>query len=195
LPIRLSLTLGIYDGHGQDKKNGIVMIEAALLVVFPMLVAFGGASDMLTMTIQNRVSLLLIAGFAVVALATGLSLSGWGTHALGLLVVFPVCFAFFAFGWMGGGDVKFISAISLWIGFTPELVIFLVFVSFYGMLLTFGLLYMRSKIILPAMLARQEWLARLHDRKSGIPYGIAIAIAGLKVYPTTIWFQQIGQLY
>lgn len=168
------------------------MIEAAILVIFPMLVAFGGASDLLTMTIQNRVSILLISGFAILAIATGLPLTDWGTHALGLLVVFPVCFTFFAAGWMGGGDVKFISAIALWIGFTPELVHFVVLVAIYGMFLTLGLLSMRQIAVLPGALAQQQWLVKLHDQKSGIPYGITIAIAGLQVYPTTVWFGLIG---
>ncbi|WP_428643310.1 A24 family peptidase [Roseibium sp.] len=168
------------------------MTEAAILVIFPMLVAFGGASDLLTMTIQNRVSLLLIAGFALVALGVGLPLSGWGVHALGLLVVFPVCFAFFAAGWMGGGDVKFISAIALWIGFTPELLEFVFLVSVYGLVLTLALVSVRQFVVLPNMLARQDWLARLHDRKSGIPYGIAIAIAGLQIFASTDFFKVIG---
>ncbi|POF34442.1 A24 family peptidase [Roseibium marinum] len=165
------------------------MIEAAILVIFPMLVAFGGASDLLTMTIRNRVSILLIAGFAGLALATGLPLSDWGMHALGLLVVFPVCFGFFSAGWMGGGDVKFISAIALWIGLTPELGAFVILVSIYGMVLTFGLLFLRKIEVVPVALATQDWFARLHDRRGGIPYGIAIAAAGLKIYPSTEWFQ------
>lgn len=171
------------------------MIEAAILVIFPMLVAFGGASDLLTMTIQNRVSILLVAGFAVVALGTGLPLAGWGLHILGLLPVFLVCFGFFAAGWMGGGDVKFISAIALWIGFTPELLPFLLFVAIYGAVLTLGLLSLRQIAVVPNTLARQEWFLRLHDNKSGIPYGIAIAIAGLQVYPATEWFKLLGQTY
>lgn len=169
------------------------MLEAALLVFFPMLVAFGGASDLLTMTIRNRVSLLLIGGFSVLALCTGMPPSGWGLHVAGLLAVFSVCFAFFAAGWMGGGDVKFISAIALWVGFSPELAAFVALVAIYGMFLTIGLLLMRSHLVLPAVLYRQDWLARLHDSKSGIPYGIAIAIAGLQIYPSTGWFLMLGQ--
>jgi prepilin peptidase CpaA len=34
---------------------------------------------------------------------------------------------------------------------------------------------------------RQPWLARLHDRRVGVPYGIALAAAALAVYPNTIW--------
>ena len=171
------------------------MIEAALLVVFPMLVAFGGASDLLTMTIQNRVSILLISAFAALALATGMSLEGWANHLLALLVVFPIGFACFAAGWMGGGDVKFISAVSLWIGFSPELAAFGFMVSIYGMVLTLGLLYVRRFEVVPGPIGRQEWFARLHDKKNGIPYGIAIAIAAIQVYTSTEWFRLIGQSF
>jgi len=168
------------------------MIQAAVLVVFPMLVAFGGASDLLTMTIQNRVSILLIAGFCALAFAAGLPLNAWGYHALGLVVVFLPCFLFFAAGWMGGGDVKFIAAISLWIGFSPELLAFLFFVAVYGMLLTVGVILVRSRAVVPAALVRQEWFMKLHDPKNGIPYGIAIAIAALQVYSSTVWFRLIA---
>jgi len=168
------------------------MIQAAVLVVFPMLVAFGGASDLLTMTIQNRVAVLLIAGFCALALAAGLPLYDWGLHALGLLVVFVPCFLFFAAGWMGGGDVKFISAISLWIGFSPELLAFVFLVLIFGMMLTVGVLVLRSYAVVPATLSRQEWFMRLHDSRSGIPYGIAISFAGLTIYSSTVWFQLIG---
>jgi len=167
------------------------MIEAGILVIFPMLVAFGGVTDLLTMTIQNRVSVLLVAGFCVLAVASGLPLQGWATHGLGFAVVFLPCFAFFAAGWMGGGDVKFIGAIALWIGFTPELTVFVFWVGLYGMVLTFALLYLKKAVYVPATLMRQDWFARLHDQSTGIPYGIAIAVAGLQVYPATVWFNVI----
>lgn len=168
------------------------MINAGVLVIFPMLVAFGGVSDLLTMTIQNRVSVLLAAGFVVLAFAVGMSPADWGTHLLGMAVVFLPCFVFFACGWMGGGDVKFIGAIALWIGFTPELAGFVFLVAIYGMLLTFGLLRLKSTVYVPGPLMRQEWFARLQDETTGIPYGIAIAIAGLQIYPATVWFQAIA---
>ena len=41
---------------------------------------------------------------------------------------------------------------------------------------------------LPAILARLPGLARLHEPKAGVPYGIALAFAGLIEYPhTAIW--------
>lgn len=165
------------------------MLEAAILVVFPMLVAFAGASDLLTMTIQNRVSVLLIAGFAVLAIWTGMPAHAWGNHGLGFLIIFLPCFAFFAAGWMGGGDVKLISSVGLWFGFSQELLAFLIFVSIYGCVLTLAVLTVRRYFeVLPAQLAEQEWLSRLHDTSSGIPYGIAISAAALQIYPATAWF-------
>ncbi|TYC49183.1 peptidase [Rhodobacterales bacterium] len=168
------------------------MLKAGILVIFPMLVAFGGVSDLLTMTIRNRVSILLAAGFAILALAVGMPLHDWGMHALAFAVVFLPCFAFFAFGWMGGGDVKFIGAIALWIGFSPVLMEFVILVAIYGMVLTWSLIFLKKTEYVPGPLMRQEWFCRLQDKSTGIPYGIAIAIAGLQVYPSTLWFQAIS---
>ncbi|GAA0779682.1 peptidase [Roseibium denhamense] len=168
------------------------MLTAAILSIFPFLVAFGGISDLFTMTIRNGVSILLIAGFCVVALFAGLPAYGWGVHALGLIVIFVPFFICFAAGWMGGGDVKFISAIALWIGYSQQLGIFILLVAIYGMILTFGLLLLRNRLIVPEFLLRQEWFARLYSRESGIPYGIAIAAAGLQTYTQTTLFSALS---
>ena len=47
-------------------------------------------------------------------------------------------------------------------------------------------------LALPQTLARQQWLARLHSKDSGVPYGIALAAAALLVYPDTAWMSAIG---
>jgi len=40
---------------------------------------------------------------------------------------------------------------------------------------------------LPAVLRGQEWAERLHRQGGGVPYGIALAVAALVVYPQTQW--------
>jgi prepilin peptidase CpaA len=45
---------------------------------------------------------------------------------------------------------------------------------------------------LPAPLIGVQWIGRLHDAKSGIPYGIALAIAGMLVYSDTAVFQRLA---
>ena len=167
------------------------MLEASILVIFPILVAFAGASDLFTMKIPNRVSLLLIAGFFVLAVSTGLSVFQIGMHLAGFAIVLFLCFGMFAMGWMGGGDAKIASAIALWLGFGPDLVYFVVLVAFFGMGLTILLLNFKSLPVLPSSLARQDWIARLHDPQTGVPYGIAISASALLVYPETYWFSQI----
>ena len=39
----------------------------------------------------------------------------------------------------------------------------------------------------PACSASRSWIARLHSRGSGVPYGVAMALAALLVFPHTRW--------
>jgi len=50
----------------------------------------------------------------------------------------------------------------------------------------------RRGVPLPAMLTSQGWLVRLHDPKEGVPYGFALAAAGLLVYPETPFMAALG---
>ena len=50
------------------QSNKTMLTEAIELTLFPGMMAFAASSDLLTMTIANRVSLILIAGFALLAL-------------------------------------------------------------------------------------------------------------------------------
>jgi prepilin peptidase CpaA len=167
-----------------------MLADAIRLMLFPALMAFAASSDLLTMTISNRVSLLLIAGFAVLATASGMPIATVGSHAAAAAVVLVVAFVFFARGWIGGGDAKLAAATALWLGF-DHLMAYLVYASLFGGALTLLLLQFRT-MPLPQFLARQEWVMRLHRKDSGIPYGIALAAAALVVYPHTQWMAAIG---
>ncbi len=48
----------------------LLLTEAIKLTLFPAMMAFAASSDLFTMTIANRVSLILVAGFAVLAVMT-----------------------------------------------------------------------------------------------------------------------------
>jgi prepilin peptidase CpaA len=162
------------------------MIETALLLVFPALMAYAAASDLFTMTIPNRLSLALVAGFAVFAIASGLPGQAILLHLGAGAAVLGVSFALFAFGWIGGGDAKLAAATALWLGF-DILVQYLFIASIAGGVLTIAVLFLRE-LPLPAFAARWPWLSRLHEPKTGVPYGIALAAAALFVYPqTAIW--------
>jgi prepilin peptidase CpaA len=166
-----------------------MILDLLRLLLFPMLMAFAASSDLLTMTISNRVSLLLIGGFLVLALASGMGLTTIGLHMAAGAVVLVVAFTCFAMGWMGGGDAKMASAIALWFGFT-HLLEFLIYASLFGGALTLLLLEFR-RWPLPYALNGQAWLLRLHHQDTGIPYGIALAIGALVVYPGTPWIKMV----
>ena len=117
----------------------------------------------------------LTAGIAVTAplfwWASGLPL--WPDIALQLgvaLATFAVLAGLFAINAMGGGDVKLLTALALWI--RPEAFLYLlIFMALIGGLLT---------IVFGA------WhVMRRQREKLAIPYGVAIAMAGLWVLGTS----------
>lgn len=99
--------------------------------------------------------------------ATGLEL--WPDIALQIGVaalVFGFFTLMFAIGMMGGGDVKLLGALALWLPWQPLLHL-VVYMSLIGGVLT---------------LAMVIWKAiRKNPEKLEVPYGVAIALAGLWV--------------
>lgn len=167
-----------------------MIADAIRLMLFPALMAFAASSDLLTMTISNRVSLILVGGYFTLALATGTSMGELLSHVAAGVLVLAVTFIFFARGWIGGGDAKLAAATALWLGF-DHLFAYLVYASLLGGALTFLLIQFRG-VPLPAFLVGREWAERLHRQDAGIPYGIALAIAALLVYPETEWMKAIA---
>ncbi len=162
------------------------MLADATLILFPILMAFAAFSDLFTMTISNRVSIALVVTFFPLAFALGIPLIDIGQHMLCGLAVLVVTFLFFTRGWIGGGDAKLASATALWIGF-DHLWDYGIYAALLGGVLTLLILVLR-RWPLPPALVTQEWITRLHDHENGVPYGIALAIAGLLLYPETrIW--------
>jgi prepilin peptidase CpaA len=166
------------------------VIEYAVLLVFPAAMAFAGAMDLFTMTIPNRISIVLVAAFFVAAAMTGMSWAGLADHLGAGLLMLGIGIGMFALGWLGGGDAKLLAATSLWMGF-GHLLGYVLVAGIAGGVLAIAIMMYRS-IMPPLWLARQEWALRLHASRGGIPYGIALAAAGLHVFPMTGWFAQGG---
>jgi prepilin peptidase CpaA len=101
-----------------------------------------------------------------------------------------VAFGMFSLGWIGGGDAKLAAATALWLGWTP-LADYGLVSAIAGGALTFVILFAR-RLALPEILAKQSWIVRLHDAKAGVPYGIALALGGLIVYPETQFWSQLA---
>jgi prepilin peptidase CpaA len=161
------------------------IVHQLLFALFPLAMAFAAFSDLFTMTISNRLTLALVAGFLLLAPLTGMDWSTFGMHWAAGGLVLGIAFLCFAFGWIGGGDAKLAAAISLWLGW-DDLVEFIGLAALFGGVLTLLILSFRRSV-LPAFVIRQPWVQRLHDDKAGVPYGVALAAAGIAMYPSTIW--------
>jgi len=95
-------------------------------------------------------------------------------------VVFALGFLLFIGRFMGGGDIKLLTAAALWAGKNSALDFF-VWVGFLGGLLAIGLWLIR--FIIPALFARLKiaTIPRVLTIGEPAPYGVAIAIAFLLI--------------
>jgi prepilin peptidase CpaA len=156
-----------------------------IAMIFPGLMVLSALTDFLTMTIPNAIPALLALAYF------GLASAFLPPHAILAdascgLAMLALTFAMFSLRWIGGGDAKLAAATALWLGW-ESILDYGMSASIFGGLLTLGLLTARATP-LPAFLAKLRPLSRLCEPKSGVPYGIALAAAGLFEYPhTPLW--------
>ena len=162
------------------------MIAAAVFVIFPLCLAIAAFSDLLTMEIPNRASIVLAVAFLGIATLSGMPFVVIGTHLAAAFLVLAVCFVLFALNIMGGGDAKLLAATSLWFGFNSALFEFLAYVSIIGGIATFVILIIRAQANIILAIGLPVPSSILLAKK--IPYGIAIAIGGFFAFPSSPLF-------
>ena len=145
-------------------------IKYGLLALLALALVIAAFTDLKSRTIGNWLTGAVALGAPVFWWASGMSV--WPDIAIQLgvgLVTFAVLAILFAIRAMGGGDVKLLTALALWIEPTFFLQL-LVMMALVGGVLTiiFGAFYM----------------VRGEREKLAIPYGVAISIAGLWVLST-----------
>lgn len=162
------------------------LLHLSALAFFPVLMALSASMDLLTFTIPNRLCVALALGYVVFALLLGVPAVDILLNLSCALAILAIAFVMFTFGWVGGGDAKLAGATAAWLGWTAILD-YGVAAALFGGVLTLVILGARMAP-LPAAFSRIDWLARLHNASSGVPYGIALAAAGLLQYPnSSIW--------
>jgi len=167
------------------------MISATALILFPLLMIFSAIVDLFTMTIPNRISLILVASYVALALYLPVSLEAFAWHVSCGAAILALTFVLFNFRWIGGGDAKLAASTALWLGWEHLLDYGLV-ASLAGGALTLIVMEMRRRD-LPASWLSLDWVARLAEKNGGVPYGVALAFAGLLVYPhTQVWERLTG---
>jgi len=165
------------------------MLEYLLVLFFPFFVIYAAASDLFSMTISNKVSLALMAGFMVFALWMRMDYMTIAWHWAMFAMVLAGGFALFALGAMGGGDAKLAASTALWLGWEHTMSYFLIS-AIMGGVLTLMIIKLRT-MPLPDRVTDVDWVYRLYRADSGIPYGIVLGIAAIVVYPQTLWMQYV----
>jgi prepilin peptidase CpaA len=141
-----------------------IIITRVLLGALAIALVYACIDDWRRRIIENWLTL----GIALVAPLLWWA-NGWTFGAMGIqiamaIVLFLIFLIFFMLGMMGGGDVKLIAALALWFPL-PDMARLLVVMAILGGLLTLGMM-IRHKL-------------RKDDAPLEVPYGIAIALAGL----------------
>ncbi|MDX2287361.1 MAG: prepilin peptidase [Hyphomicrobiaceae bacterium] len=165
------------------------MFAYTLLFVFPMAMIIAAMSDVMTMKIPNWISVVLFAGFLVIAPVSGLSLELFGSHMLAGFCLLAAGIALFATGKLGGGDAKLIAAGGFWVGFAA-LPAYLLYIAVFGGILALTILAYRN-LVPVANLPLPGWAIRLYDKDGGIPYGVAIAAGALAAFPQTVLYSLV----
>ena len=156
--------------------------EVLILAVFALL-ALAAAWDIASFTIPNFIPLSLIILLGCFVVAARMSWDAIGIHLLVGSIGLVAGFALFALRFIGGGDAKLFAATLVWLGFRDAMDYALI-AALFGGGLTLAILSVRA-LPLPVFLVRHAWIARLHDQKAGIPYGVALASGAFAVLPYT----------
>jgi prepilin peptidase CpaA len=166
------------------------VLHAAILVIFPMCMAMAACSDFLMMMIPNRLSIVLLVSFAAIAPLSGLPLHDIAMHFAASAAVFAACFGLFAFGKMGGGDAKILTASAVWFGFNQSLVNYLAYVSILGGMLSLITLALRANQNAILVYGVPVPATMMHHNK--VPYGIAIGAAAFLAFPSSPLMQIVA---
>lgn len=160
------------------------MDTAAIIVaLYAVPLAMAAGWDATSYRIPNWLTAAMALAFLPSALLGAPTGVDWLGHVGAGALAFAVATGFFALGALGGGDVKLIGATALWLGFGP-LVEFALVMGILGGALTLAILAARHwfplvQPMLPAGLGAVS--PRVLTAGEGVPYGIAIAGAGLLV--------------
>lgn len=156
------------------------MLTSAAYGIYVLALTAAGISDLVRYEIPNVLSVALVAGFALLAVA--LPPPVIIDHVLVGLTVLGAMALLFAAGVCGGGDAKLLAATALWMGWVrlPE---FLLLTALAGGALALALLASRRLAASRLLVATGARPRRLFAKASGVPYGVAIAVAGLAMLP------------
>lgn len=147
------------------------MMKDVVLVAVSLLLVAAAVEDMARLRISNILPLLVMLLFPVWVAVAGWENDVWQNGTL-FLAVFALGCGLFALKWMGGGDIKLLTASALWFDWSAALPWF-VYVTVGGGIL--ALLIVAGRRLIPRT-AREGSSLAIFAAKGPIPYGVAISL-------------------
>lgn len=144
-------------------------------------------TDLRSRLIRNWLVASLAAAYLPVALAAGLPPALIATALGAALLVFAAGFGCFAAGWVGGGDAKLAPVCALWLG-SEQALPFLALTSILG-----GIMALAMVAACAIHRTRATVTAADAPAQPGpsLPYGPALAIAGLILLGDSPWVEAL----
>ena len=143
-------------------------------------------SDLTTYRIPNWISLTIFGLFPVFAYFHGLSLDVFMWHCIAFSVVLAGGFALFAWNKVGGGDVKLLATVAMWVGWGTPLVQLITVTMILGGVLSLAILLCRwtpAGAVIGTFLRAYGWKFAVFDPAEKMaPYAIAISGAFLVLF-------------
>ena len=164
---------------GLEISSNIILIISLTLLVLCILHSI--ATDFRSLIISNKTTLLIVILFFTESLINSRIDGTFLYTLLCSLFVFLFFFTLFVFNLLGGGDVKLVTSISLWLG--PALLFdFLFFMSLIGGgIALIKILLIKTKDHFSSV-ALKNMTYKFSQTKE-IPYGIAIGFSALIMIP------------
>ena len=157
------------------------MIVLALVTgTFGTSMIMAAYKDLTSYTIPNWISMLMIIGFLALSPFLGLSWAEFGIHIAVFLGSLFIRMVMFSLGWLGGGDAKLFAATAIW-WMPPDLLNYLMYTTLAGGVL--AIIILAARKLMPLTITKTGWLHRLLRDETKIPYGLALAFAGMITLP------------
>jgi prepilin peptidase CpaA len=130
-------------------------------------------TDVTCLRISNWISLAIVGLFALFAALARLSVDDIVLHLAAGALVFAIGAILFVWHKLGGGDVKLLAAVSLWMGWTA-LFDFILVVSLCGAVVSLVVIALRRSAV-AALVNGRGYHPLVLEPQEGAPYAVAIA--------------------
>ncbi len=157
-------------------------VHVAAVAVYALAVAWAVATDFKRLIIANSACVAVAVAFLPAAVVAGLDAPTIAWHYGVGATLMAVGALAFARKLAGGGDVKLLAAVAVWMG-PGNILPYLVLMSLVGgALAVLVLIAARMKRRVPA-LGRVAWLGDGAIAGQEIPYGVAVGLVALAMLP------------